>query len=501
MLSQGRVLALPIEALRSSESPEIADRQRVSGTSFGRGVVPVVSLAILAGVFSQGAAASGGAHLVAIESFRVSAKQLPARGAPVRLTVVVRNAKRCTFYGQRTAASSLYPLKTVGCSNGRVSVGMPAIVNKRSSRAQLWFQVRVRGVGARTVRRTVIVSEAAAPQAPVPPPTPPSTVPSASLTLTPTAIPATGGTVTFALASTNASSCTLTASPSLWSGANPLSVDCNSTGTVQVPASSNAHQWTVTFSAVNVVGQTASSVQILTQAGPGGSGFATSSNWSGYMVRSSGIVTEVGGSWVVPTLNCAATPNGGVGIWVGIGGSGSEVLLQTGTTSECVNGVQEDFAWTEEYPSNPNHSLPFNSFPVSAGNTITATVNQTSTGSWETRVDNLSTSLSGVLVTGVGWGLLLDGQTTFAVQGTATGLTYAGATTAEWIAEDFTQSGSLVPLADFGVVGFSNLTTSITGWGLTPSDGIMLVDQNDVPLAIPSQSAGNGFTISYTVPS
>jgi hypothetical protein len=492
----------------------------MSRIGVGRSIVALFGIALLAGPLAQSASAGGSAPLltiatahraaapiarsrVSIVSFVASAKQLPAHGAPVRLSVRVRNAKRCTFYGQRTTASSLYPLKSVACSNGRVAVTMPAVPNKTSSPAKLWYQVRARGVGARTVRRTVIVSEVAAPTSIPAPLPPPSTGPTASLTLNPNTIPASGGTVTFALVSANATSCTLTASPTLWSGENPLSVNCNSSGTVQVPASQGARQWTVTFTVGNTAGQTASSVQILTQGGAGGTssgGFSTSNNWSGYAVGSASIVTEAGGSWTVPTLNCAVTPNGGVAIWVGIGGTASEVLLQTGTTSECVNGVQQNWAWTEEYPSNPNYSIPFKNFPVATGNTITATVGQTSSGSWQTRLDNLSAGASGVLVTGVGWGVLVDGQNTFAEQGTATGLTYSGGTTAEWIVEDFTQNGSLTPLADFGTVGFSNLTTSSTDWSLASSDGIVLVDQNGVPLATPSQPTGNGFTVSYTAP-
>jgi hypothetical protein len=490
----------------------------MSRIGVGRSLVVLLGIALLVGPLAQSASAAGSTPLlaiatahraaaptarsrVAIVSFVASAKQLPARGAPLRLSVRVRNAKRCIFYGQRTAASSLYPLKSVPCSSGRVSVTMPAVPNKTSARAQLWYQVRARGVGARTVRRTVIIFEVAAPASMPPPSLPASTVPTASLTLTPNTIPASGETVTFAVVSANATTCTLAASPSLWAGDNPLSVNCNGSGTVQVPASQAARQWTVTFTAGNSAGQTASSVQILTQGGAGGSSggnFSASSNWSGYAVSSSSIVTEAGGSWTVPTLKCAVTPNGGVAIWVGIGGTGSEVLLQTGTTSECVNGIQQNFAWTEEFPSNPNHSIGFNSFPVATGNAITATVGQTSTGSWQTRVDNLSAGASGVLVTGVGWGVLVDGQNTFAEQGAATGLTYSGGTTAEWIVEDFTQSGSLAPLADFGTVSFSNLTTSNTSWSLTTSDGIVLVDQNGIPLATPSQPTGNGFTVSYT---
>jgi hypothetical protein len=244
------------------------------------------------------------------------------------------------------------------------------------------------------------------------------------------------------------------------------------------------------------------SVQTLTQTGASGtggtSGFTASSNWAGYVMSAPSIFTEAGGGWTVPQLNCALTPNAGVGIWIGIGGVNGTVLLQTGTTSECSNGVQVNFGWTEEYPSNPNHAENFTSFPVATGNVIQASVFQSSFGQWETRVDDLSTGLSGVLVTGVGWGVMQDGASTFTEQGTAPGLTYSGADTAEWIVEAYgLADGTQVQCADFATVAFSNLTTSLTNWSLAQAQGSVLI-QNGVATATPSTPSAAGFTVSYT---
>ena len=231
-----------------------------------------------------------------------------------------------------------------------------------------------------------------------------------------------------------------------------------------------------------------------------------SPNWSGYVVPSSGpIITGAHGEWVVPTLDCAATPNAGDAIWVGLGGftgptgGSSGVLLQTGVTTDCVNGAQQDFGWWEEYPSSPNHLVPFFGFPVYPGNTIAASVYQSSAGAWVTKVDNLSTGLSGIMVTGAGWGVGSDSGTgTFSLQGSTVGLYYSGGYTAEWVVEDYGLSGgSLVSLADYGAVTFSGLTTSLPTWSLTPSDGVEIT-QGNVVLSTPSLPSGDGFSVNYT---
>ena len=345
---------------------------------------------------------------------------LPAAGAPVVVTVTVRNARTCTFLSQRLPFSALYPVRTVACASGSVSVTAPRIPNPYKRAVTLTYAVRAYGSGQRFVQNTITVTEAAAPS-PLPPPAP-----------TPTPLP-------------------------------------------PVPAPTAPV------------------------------GVQLSPNWSGYMVPGSSLVTEVSGVWTVPSLNCAATPTGGASTWVGIGGYSwptggtSGTLLQTGVTTNCVNGVQQDLGWWEEYPSIPNFERNFSGFTVSPGDVIRASVYQESSrAAWDTRVDDLTTGLSGVMVTGQGWGVLVDaGNGTFLKQGSTAGLSYAGGYTAEWIVEDYTQNGSMVPFADYGTVSFSALTTSLSPWYLTTGEGMAMV-QGGVLLSTPSPPSAVGFSVSYT---
>jgi hypothetical protein len=303
--------------------------------------------------------------------------------------------------------------------------------------------------------------------------------------------------------SSNASSCTLSSAPALWTGTNPAAVNCHGTYSATVPPSSTKQQWTFTFTATNSAGQSTSASQTLTEQPPP---FRQSPNWSGYIVPStSSLITAVSGQWTVPTLNCSVTPNAQASIWVGIGGflwptgGTSGVLLQTGVDTDCVSGVQQDNGWFEAYPSNPNQPFVFSGFPVSPGDEIEASVYQWSNGAaWETCIENLTTGLSGLMVTGEAWGVTSGGCTaSFAEQGSTAGLSYAGGYTAEWIVEDPGDVGSRPPLADYGTVSFSNLQTSLSPWYLTENEAVEMV-QNGVVLSTPSLPSSDGFSVSYT---
>ena len=232
-----------------------------------------------------------------------------------------------------------------------------------------------------------------------------------------------------------------------------------------------------------------------------------SQNWSGYVVPStSALVTEASGSWTVPTFDCSTTPNASAATWVGIGGmpwssgGSSGVLLQTGIVTSCTNGVQSNTGVWEEYPSSPNSDFSFTDFPVSPGDVIDASIYQGTSGQWETKVDDLTTGLSGVMVTGGGWGVASDGGGgTFTEQGSTSSLSYSGGYTAEWIVEDFRQgpSASLVPFADYGTVTFSGITTSLASWSLTPDEEVEIAQSGTV-LSTPSPPSGDGFSVSYT---
>jgi hypothetical protein len=213
-------------------------------------------------------------------------------------------------------------------------------------------------------------------------------------------------------------------------------------------------------------------------------------------------VTEVSGGFTVPTLNCNATPKAGESTWVGIGGAGgsSGDLLQTGVRSDCLGGVQYDqVGWWEEFPELPE--IDFHSMSVSEGDELEASVSQNSDGSWTTRVDDLTTGVSGVMTTGNGYGTILDSNPTVWLdeEGSTVGVSYLGGYTAEWIVERFGLSdGSLFPLADFGTVGFTSLTTSVPSAALTGSEQVGIGDNNGYLYAAPSASNSSGFSVAYT---
>jgi hypothetical protein len=135
-------------------------------------------------------------------------------------------------------------------------------------------------------------------------------------------------------------------------------------------------------------------------------------NWAGYYVTGS-TYNYASATWTVPSVKI--TNSGYSSAWVGIGGvNGNQYLIQTGTEQDCIGGattggqskfhglMMEDsavvnvqlpssskkpscnpiyYAWWEIYPVNAEQVIP--NFSVYAGDTITASVQQTSTpGVW-----------------------------------------------------------------------------------------------------------------------
>ena len=432
-----------------------------------------------------------------IVTIRVSpAGMLPFSGARVTVSVKVRNATRCAFLRQRAPGSPLRVFRTRSCASGRARVTFPAVRNRSHSVVRLTYAVKAIEAGLPITERRVVRREAGTPSSPQPPPSP-----TASLTITPQTLPYTGGTVSMRYSSSSATSCALSVKPSgLWSGNNPLAVSCNGTTTLNgVLATISAQQWTITFTATSAAGRVATATGTLNQQGKT---VLSSSNWSGYVLPSTNLVTEVSGTFTVPTLNCSQTPSAGESTWVGIGGAGGSTgdLLQTGVRSDCVAGVQaDDPAWWEEYPEVAE--ADFNGMAVSPGDQIKATVYKATSGTaWETCVDDVSTGVSGLMVTGEGWGVTTGGCTgTFTLQGSTASLSYAGGYTAEWIVEDYASGSSLVPVpfADYGTVTFTSLTTSLSSWNLTSANPVEIVQNNSV-LSVPSPPSGGGFSVSYT---
>ncbi|HST17741.1 MAG TPA: G1 family glutamic endopeptidase [Gaiellaceae bacterium] len=325
-------------------------------------------------------------------------------------------------------------------------------------------------------------------------------------------LPAAGAPVVVKVRVRNATTCTFLAQRRTFSSLYPVkTVGCASgRATWTVPPIANSH-----LSSVHVTygvrvqgadGQTVRRTVTVTQraaaaAAPNGAP-RQSTNWSGYVVPSTTALGSVGGRWTVPTLDCSATPNGGVAIWVGIGGYPSPAdgafgsLLQTGITADCIDGAQQNRAWWEQYPSEPNRSADFAGFPISPGDRIEAAVFVGPTGAWQTRVADLTTGLEGLMTIGSGWGIRTDSNGAFTPQGDTSDLSFSGGYTAEWIVEDYAELGSPVPLAAYGTVDFSDLSTSLPSWSLTGAEGIEIV-QGGVVRSAPSAPTPAGFSVSY----
>jgi len=165
---------------------------------------------------------------------------------------------------------------------------------------------------------------------------------------------------------------------------------------------------------------------------------ATSTNWSGYAVTgANGSVTDVKGSWIVPTVTCSAEDSYS-SFWVGIDGFTSSTVEQIGIDADCVSGTAEYFAWFEFYPHWP---YTINTVEVQPGDTISAEVSYGAKGQFTVTLTNVYRNQS------------------FSI---STKMQQAKLSSAEWIVEAPWSSGVL-PLANFGIAEFGQRYTRQTG--------------------------------------
>lgn len=212
----------------------------------------------------------------------------------------------------------------------------------------------------------------------------------------------------------------------------------------------------------------------------------TSTNWSGYVAQSSltspanGFVKNVIGSWTIPTLTCQASQNTFVAIWVGIDGSSSNTVEQLGTEQDCINGVQQNSAWFEEFPR-PSRTIF--TITVHPGDMFTASVTHTGTNGYIETITDITTGKS----------------FSKTVQVKAKDLS------AEWIVEA-PATTQVLPLANFGTVSFSNsqytdssgITHPIDGRGAGTFDSITMNNPSGAK-ATPSSLTDSGGSSSFTV--
>jgi len=215
----------------------------------------------------------------------------------------------------------------------------------------------------------------------------------------------------------------------------------------------------------------------------------TSTNWSGYAVETNlaspqkDAVSDVSGSWVVPSLQCGSA-NSYSSIWVGIDGYSDNTVEQTGTEQDCVNGQASYSAWFEMYPRFPV-TLPASSYPVAPGDTISAEVRYSGKNQFLLTLTNSR-----------------NGSTLWSYS--TTQKAKAQRESAEWIVEAPWSRGVL-PLADFGTVQFSGASATLNGTSGTISnkawqnDPITMVTSSGTVKAQPSSlsNGGSGFSVTW----
>jgi Peptidase A4 family len=205
-----------------------------------------------------------------------------------------------------------------------------------------------------------------------------------------------------------------------------------------------------------------------------------SRNWAGYVVTGpAGSFTSVAASWTQPAVTCGPTDTFSA-FWAGLDGEGTRTVEQTGTEADCADGAATYQGWYEVFPNAP----VFYASPVRPGDAMSASV--TSDGNGVVRLTLSDTTQ--------GW--------TQTAQQTATG---AQLGSAEVIAEA-PGGNTVLPLADFGTVNFTNVTVDNAPIGAGPSgtapNGTTLTElvmqsASGTELATPSALTGsNAFSVT-----
>jgi hypothetical protein len=201
---------------------------------------------------------------------------------------------------------------------------------------------------------------------------------------------------------------------------------------------------------------------------------AESSNWSGY-AATSGTYNSVSASWTEPTGTCRSGDQYS-SFWVGLDGYNSDSVEQTGSEVDCAGSRAEYYAWYEVYP-NPSFSY---SNTVRPGDHFNASVTYEGGSSYSLFIQD----------TTQGWS-----HTTI---GTISG---APRSSAEVIVEApcCTNSGGILPLADFGTVNISGSTANGSalgnGGGVTQ---IIMVDSSGRDKdTVSSLSGGENFSATW----
>jgi hypothetical protein len=196
---------------------------------------------------------------------------------------------------------------------------------------------------------------------------------------------------------------------------------------------------------------------------------STSTNWAGYSATG-GTFTKVSATWKQPTATCTAA-TAYSSFWVGLDGDGTNTVEQIGTDADCSGGKPVYYAWYEMYPKFPvNLSLT-----IRPGDSLSASVTTNGTGSFTLTIRDTT-----------------SGRSFTTIQK----LRRAKLGSAEVIAEA-PSSGSVLPLANFGSVGFSAATVNGQPIGNFHPDRINMVSGTTTKATTSALSNGTAFSVTW----
>ncbi len=240
-------------------------------------------------------------------------------------------------------------------------------------------------------------------------------------------------------------------------------------------------------------------------------------NWGGY-AKTTGTYGSASGTWVVPKLNSSVS--GYSSAWVGIGGFSGNSVIQIGTEQDCLSGgttagemrfhgldmnaaiassqsnpgksnhggngggktkssscTPTYYSWWELYPQNAEQ--PITNMTIAPGDTVTAAVSEGANGAWTLTITDETSGESFTTVQ----------KPNFTPD----------VASAEMIVERPSlctpHHCSITNLADFGSIGFSDMTTNYN-MTFTGADGIVMVNNGGTPLINLGSLNGNGDAFS-----
>jgi len=202
---------------------------------------------------------------------------------------------------------------------------------------------------------------------------------------------------------------------------------------------------------------------------------SSSANWAGY-IADNGVYTSVSGSWVEPDPSSNRQSLSTDATWVGIGGVTTNDLIQIGTQN--IVNANGKIITTAFYETLPKIAHTIANFNVSPGDSITASLTETSPNTWALSIVNNTNNDS------FNKTIYYD----------------SSLSSAEWIEEDPSDGNGLIPLDNFGNVNFSNCQTTngnqVENLATSNAQPMSMVSPYGQTLATVTNSSNSGFMVS-----